>query len=217
MGKVFAAIGVSVDGYVAGPNQSLEHPLGEGGEHIHDWMLKTKFWHEMPWVGDDGGETGPSDTVLREASANIGAYIMGRNMFGGGTGPWPEPAWNGWWGDNPPYHTPVFVLTHHAREPLVMQGGTTFFFVSEGIESALKQAKDAAGDRDIRVAGGAATVRQYLNAGAVDELMLHVAPILLGRGARLLEGVDPGRIALRIAETVAAPDVTHLRYEVTKK
>jgi dihydrofolate reductase len=164
----------------------------------------------------EGGETGPSDDVMRETQTNLGATIMGRNMFGGGPGPWPDRAWNGWWGDNPPYHTPVFVLTHYAREPLVMQGGTVFNFVTDGIESALEQARQAAGDRDVRIGGGANVVDQYLAAGLIDELELHIVPMLLGDGERLFKDLRGGRPALQVIRTVGTPEVTHVKYRVVR-
>jgi dihydrofolate reductase len=182
MTKLRLNITMSLDGYVAGPNQSVEHPLGEGGEKLHDWLFKLKTFRAIH--GDtDGGETGTNDDVLREAFENIGATIMGRNMFGGGHGSWGKDPWKGWWGDNPPYHHPVFVLTHFAREPLPMQGGTTFFFVTDGIKSALKQARRAANGKDVALGGGANIAQQYLASGLIDELEIHVVPILLGGGA----------------------------------
>jgi dihydrofolate reductase len=164
----------------------------------------------------EGGETGPSDDVMRETFENVGATVMGRNMFGGGHGPWPEEAWNGWWGDNPPYHTPVFVLTHYAREPLEMEGGTVFHFVTDGIESALRQAREAAGDADVRIGGGANAVNQYLAAGLIDELELHLVPMLLGDGARLFAGMGPDSPRFELVRTVAGADATHLKYRVVK-
>jgi dihydrofolate reductase len=215
MGKLRLQVTMSLDGYVAGPNQSVDKPLGEGGEHIHDWVIKLKSWRERH--GLDGGESGESDEVLKESIANVGATIMGRNMFGGGPGPWDEKEpWNGWWGENPPFHTPVFVLTHYAREPLVMEGGTTFYFVTEGIESALERARAAAGDKDVAIGGGANVVNQYLAAGLVDEMELHIAPVLLGSGSRLFEGLAGAAPRLELVRTVAAPDVTHLKYRLVK-
>ena len=205
---------MSIDGYVAGPNQSLEIPLGEGGEALHNWMFETKTWHEMQ--GETGGARGINDDVLRENHANIGTAIMGRNMFGGGPGPW-ETSWHGWWGENPPYHHPVFVLTHYPREPLVMQGGTTFFFVTDGIASALRQAKKAAGAKDIAVIGGAKALQQYLAAGLLDEIEIHVVPLLLRGGERLLDNLDGSNVQLEPARTVAGPGVTHLKYRVVKQ
>src|SRR5438067_410214 len=188
MSKLRFRISMSLDGFVAGPDQSLKDPLGKGGERLHAWAFPTKAFRAMQ--GLDGGKVNPSNTVLEESWVNIGATIMGRNMFGGGPGPWnTEEPWKGWWGPNPPYHHPTFVLTHHAREPLPMEGGTTFHFVTGGIEAALAHARQAAGDGDIAIAGGASTINQFLAAGLLDELYLHVVPIVLGAGERLLEGV----------------------------
>ncbi|HXQ29497.1 MAG TPA: dihydrofolate reductase family protein [Gemmatimonadales bacterium] len=182
------ALSISIDGFGAGPNQDLEHPLGVGGPALFDWVFNTHTWRRMH--GGDGGETGPDDYVAARAFDGIGAWILGRNMFGPIRGPWPDDGWKGWWGDEPPYHVPVFVLTHHARAPLPMAGGTEFRFVTEGIDEALTQAKDAAGGRDVRLGGGVATIRQYLRAGLVDELQLTIAPVLLGTGEHLLGGID---------------------------
>lgn len=211
MTKVRFVITMSVDGYVAGPNQSPEQGLGEGGEQLHEWVVGLKFFREMH--GEDGGETGVNDDMIRQDFENIGAHIMGRNMFGGGSGEW-DPEWKGWWGDNPPYHHDVFVLTHHPREPLPMEGGTTFYFVTDGIESALKQAKASAGGMDVLVAGGAETAQQYLAAGLVDEVTLHVVPVLLGSGARLLDNL--GSAKLEQVRSVEGPGVTHIKYRVVK-
>ena len=202
-------ISVSLDGFVAGPNQSIEHPLGEGGERLHDWALKTAAWRESH--GYEDGEHGPDSDVIAAAVAGIGAYVMGRRMFGGGEGPWDE-TWKGWWGDEPPFHVPVFVLTHHARAPLEMQGGTTFHFVTDGIEAALEQARAAAGTGDVMVAGGASAIRQYLAAGLLEELQLHIVPVLLGGGERLLDAA--GRPRLEPTEVVGSPAVTHITYRV---
>lgn len=215
MTKLKFNITITLDGYVAGPNQSVEHPLGEGAEHLHDWALETRAFHEMH--GNEGGEkSGINDDVVREMFANVGATIMGRNMFGGGPGPWPEEPWNGWWGDNPPYHMPVFVLTNHPREPLEMLGGTTFTFVTDGIESALKQAREAAGGRDVLIAGGANVVQQYLAAGLIDEIDLHVVPLIIGAGARLFDNLNGTDIKLEPIRSIEAPGVTHLKYRVVK-
>ena len=189
MSKVRVHISTSLDGYVAGPNQSQEEPLGEGGESLHDWLVALKAWREAP--GMEGGEENVSTAVVAEAYANVGAEIMGRGKFGPATrGPWGDDPWQGWWGDDPPFHKPVFVLTHHEREPLTLSD-TTFTFVTDGIESALERAREAAGDKDVFIGGGADVINQYLAAGLVDELELHVAPILLGGGARLFDGVGP--------------------------
>ena len=205
-------ITITLDGYVAGPNQSVENPLGEGADAIHDWALKTRTFAEMH--GREGGEAGTNDDVLRESFENIGATLMGRNMFGGGPGPWGEDPWRGWWGDNPPFHTPVFVLTHHEREPLEMQGGTTFHFVTDGIESALEQATEAAGGKDVHIGGGAQTAQQYLRTGLIDEMELHLVPQLLGAGERLFDNLDGADIRLDQIRVIETVEVTHLKYRV---
>lgn len=201
---------MSLDGFVAGPNQSVQDPLGTGGEQLHEWVFPLEAWrrpHGLP-----GGEVNESTAVVVEELANIGATIMGRNMFGGGPGPWsPTDPWNGWWGRNPPFHHPVFVLTHHARAPLVLDGGTSFTFVTDGIESALEQARQAANGKDVALAGGADVAQQYLNAGVVDEMQIHLAPVLLGAGERLFDTVA-GLHGLVLAKTVAAPNVVHLKF-----
>jgi dihydrofolate reductase len=202
---------MSVDGFVAGPNQSIDNPLGEGGMRLHEWALRTASWRGQH--GLEGGERTADDEVIDEVVHGVGAYIMGRKMFGGGGGPWDE-TWRGWWGADPPYHTPVFVLTHHLREPLRMQGGTTFTFVTGGIELALDQARAAAGDQDIAIAGGASTVSQYLAAGLLDELYLHIVPVVLGAGERLFDGAgDP---VLEPVKVVGSPSVTHVKYRVIR-
>ena len=211
MGKLRAHISVSADGYVAGPNQTVEEPLGEGGESLHEWVIALKAWREPH--GRGGGEVNASSVVLEEAQSNVGAEIMGRGKFGGGPGPWGDDPWPGWWGEDPPFHMPVFVVTHHEREPLTLSD-TTFTFVTDGIASALEQARDAAGDKDVMVGGGADVINQYLAAGLVDELELHVAPVLLGGGARLFEGVGP-KVSLEQIRAVDAPGVTHLKYRVS--
>ena len=215
MSKLRCSISTSLDGFVAGPNQSAENPLGEGGPLLHDWAYPTKTF--LALHGDSGqGETGINDDVLREGFENLGATIMGRNMFGPVRGPWGNDPWKGWWGDTPPFHHPVFVLTHHARESLVMQGGTTFHFVTDGIESALAQARTAAGGKDVTLGGGASIIQQYLAAGLLDELELHLVPILLGRGSRLLDHLDALKLKLEPVRTLAGPGVTHLKYRVVK-
>jgi dihydrofolate reductase len=205
-------ISMSIDGFVAGPRQSVENPLGEGGEGLHEWVVPLAVWrssHGLP-----GGETNASSAVVEGMLANVGATIMGRNMFGGHPGPWDaERPWRGWWGDDPPFHHPVFVLTHHAREPLAMKGGTTFHFVTEGIEAALEQARRAAAGRDVSFAGGAAAARQYLNAGLVDEMTISLVPVLLGAGERLFEGTGADLHGLELVRAVPAPGVVHLRFE----
>ena len=205
---------MTLDGYVAGPNPSLDKPFGEGAEHLNDWMFALRSAREM-W-GEEGGETGASDDVFRERLGNLGAVVMGRNMFGGGPGPWGAEPWNGWWGENPPYHTPVFVLTHFAREPQVMEGGTTFYFVTDGIESAIRQAKAAAGTRDVVIGGGANVIQQALRAGLVDELELHLVPLLLGAGERLLDNLGSGGAGLEQVRSVVGTGVTHLKYRVVR-
>lgn len=212
MSKLRFQISISLDGYVAGPSQSEENPLGEGGEQLHEWVVKLAAWREPH--GKEGGEVNASTPLYEEATANVGAVIMGRNMFGGGPGPWGEDPWQGWWGDDPPFHVPVFVVTHHEREPLKKQGGTTFTFVTDGIESALAQAREAAGEKDVGLGGGADVARQYLAAGLIDELQLNVVPVLLGDGARLFEGGAGAGLELEQLPTVDTPDVTHLRYRV---
>ena len=213
MGKFRFQLAVSLDGFVAGPKQSEQNPLGIGGMDLHDWVVKLEVWRRQH--GLEGGEVNASTPVVEEVQSNIGAGVMGRNMFGGGPGPWSEEhPWNGWWGDNPPFHTPVFVLTHHPREPLEMEGGTTFTFVTDGIEAALEQAKQAAGGRDVLLGGGANVVQQYLAAGLIDEFDLHIVPILLVEGERLLENI--GHRDLVQVRAVEGPGVTHIKYRVGK-
>ncbi|MFF5172566.1 dihydrofolate reductase family protein [Micromonospora sp. NPDC000089] len=209
MKQITAQISVSLDGYAAAPGQSREHPLGRGGLRLHEWLFATDSWGSRH--GETGGERNVDAEVVAELTAGIGAYVMGRRMFGGGEGDW-DPEWIGWWGEDPPWHTPVFVLTHHPREPLVMKGGTTFHFVTDGLDAALDAARQAAGDADVAVAGGASAVRQCLAAGRLDSLWLHVVPIVLGGGTPLFD--DELDVALRPVKVVAAPTVTHIRYEV---
>jgi dihydrofolate reductase len=211
MSSVKCHIAISLDGFVAGPNQSFENPIGEGGMRLHEWIFVTASWREQHAL--DGGERNADSDVIDEVVEGIGAYIMGRNMFGGGPGAWDEE-WKGWWGEDPPFQTPVYVLTHHPREPLPMQGGTTFTFVTDGIESALDQARAAAGDQDVAIAGGGSAVRQYLAAGLLDELYLHIVPVILGAGERLLDGV--GDLTLEPVEVVASPAVTHVKYKIVR-
>jgi dihydrofolate reductase len=213
MSKVRVHISVSADGYVAGPNQSEEHPLGEGGESLHDWVVPLRAFREPH--GREGGEVTASTPVLEEAMANVGAEIMGRGKFGGGPGPWGDDPWMGWWGEDPPFHMPVFVVTHHEREPLMLSD-TTFHFVTNGIESALEQAREAAGGKDVTIGGGAAVINQYLAAGLVDEIELNLAPLVLGGGARLFEDVGPD-LGLEQLRVVEAPGVTHLKYRVAPR
>ena len=207
--KLRLRISVSLDGFVAGPNQSLQEPLGTGGERLHEWVIALQSWREAH--GREGGVVNESTPVVERELANIGATIMGRNMFGGGPGPWSKTdPWNGWWGRKPPFHHPVFVLTHHGREPLMMEGGTSFTFVTDGIESALDQARRAANGKDVALAGGARMAQQYLNAGLVDEMQLHLVPTLLGGGERLFEQVRDLH-GLALVDTVATRDVVHLK------
>jgi dihydrofolate reductase len=201
---------MSVDGFVAGPAQDSDNPLGVGGMRLHEWVFPLAAWRQRQ--GFTGGEVNESSPVIEASMANIGATVMGRNMFGGGTGPWGEDPWSGWWGQNPPYHHPVFVLTHHPREPLVCEGGTTFTFVTGGIDSALDQARQAAGRQDVSLAGGAQAARQYLDADLVDEIRLNVVPIFLGEGEPLFEDLGLSNPRLSHVETIAAPGVTHLRF-----
>jgi len=213
MTKVRANTTISLDGYVAGPNQSEENPLGEGGEQLHEWMFALKSWRESH--GEEGGEVNASTEAVEQMHADVGAFVMGRNMFGPIRGEWPDDSWKGWWGEDPPYHAPVFVLTHHPREPIEMEGGTTFHFVTEGIQSALEQAREAAGDQDVLIAGGASAIRQCLAAGLLDELHLHLAPRILGGGERLLEDLTSD-IKLEQLRAVEAPGVAHLYYRVVR-
>jgi len=213
MSKLRFEISVSADGYVAGPNQSEEHPLGEGGEQLHEWTTKLKAWREQH--GHEGGEVNASSEIAERAMENVGAVIMGRKMFGGGPGPWGEDPWTGWWGDDPPFHVPVFVLTHHEREPVSMEGGTTYHFVTNGIEAALEQAREAAGGQGVKLAGGAAAAQQYLAAGLVDEIQLNVAPVLLGDGERLFANVGAD-LELAQEQVVHSPEVLHVRYGVSR-
>ena len=211
MSKLRFTISMSLDGFVAGPAQSVENPIGIGGMALHEWVFPLAVWRDPHGLED--GEVNESTAVVEERLADIGATVMGRNMFGGGAGPWGDEPWNGWWGDDPPFHHPVFVLTHHAREPLVCEGGTTFTFVGDGIESALERARAAAAGKDISLAGGAEAAREYLAADLVDTMEISLVPIFLGAGERLFEGLGPGRPALTHIRTVAAPGVTHLSFE----
>ena len=201
------AFSVSLDGYGAGPNQSVENPLGEGGESLHEWIFPTRTFRTL--YGDGRGETGPDEDFARRAMENLGAWIMGRNMFGPVRGDWPDETWKGWWGDNPPYHCDVFVLTHHARAPLAMEGGTTFHFVTDGIRAALERARASANGKDIRIGGGAGTIREYLRAGLIDEMHLAVSPVLLGSGEPLLEGIDLPSLGFTVTERVGTARATH--------
>jgi dihydrofolate reductase len=204
-------ITMSLDGYVAGPRQSVDNPLGEGGGELHTWAFAVRTFRERH--GMEGGTRGLNDQVAAETLQNIGATIMGRHMFGGGDGPWPDnPPWNGWWGDNPPFHTPVFVLTHHARKPLEMEGGTTFYFVTDGIHAALDQARRAAHGKDVALGGGANVAQQYLKAGLIDEMEIHVVPLLLGGGARLFENTGGRQTEYDCVRVVNCPSVGHYKY-----
>jgi dihydrofolate reductase len=213
MSNLRCHIAVSLDGFVAGPNQSEENPLGEGGEQLHEWMIPLAAWRESH--GGQAGEVNESTPIFEESRENIGAGVMGRNMFGpvrGGA--WGDEQWTGWWGENPPYHYPVFILTHYLRDPVEMEGGTTFHFVTEGIASALEQARQAAGGKDIMLWGGDNVAQQYLAAGLLDELELHVVPVLLGDGARLFDNLGDAKVRLAQVRAVEAPGVTHLKYRV---
>ncbi|WP_457393473.1 dihydrofolate reductase family protein [Roseateles sp. P5_E1] len=209
MSKVrVAAFSISIDGFAAGPCQSLEAPLGAGGEQLHEWMFPTRTFKQM--VGSEGGSTGVDDRFAVRSFEGVGAWILGRNMFGPVRGPWPDETWKGWWGANPPYHVPVFVLTHHARPPLQMEGGTTFHFVTDGIEAALRQAKHAAAGKDVRIGGGAQTIRQYLQAGLIDEMHLAISPVLLGSGESLLGGLDMPALGWRVTECESSGQAMHV-------
>jgi dihydrofolate reductase len=199
---------ISLDGYGAGPDQSLDNPLGVGGAALHKWAFATRTFRRM--FGQEGGTTDLDDAFAVRGFANIGAWILGRNMFGPVRGPWPDESWKGWWGDSPPYHTPVFVLTHHPRPPIVMDGGTIFHFVTDGIHTALARATEAAGARDVRLGGGVATIRQYLRAGLIDELHLAISPVLLGSGEALLAGIDLAKLGYRVSEHVPTEAATHV-------
>ena len=202
---------ISIDGYGAGPKQSLENPLGVGGHELHQWMLPTATFQKM--TGKSGGTTGPDDEFVARGIENLGAWIMGRNMFGPVRGPWPDDSWRGWWGETPPYHTPVYVLTHHPRDPIVMKGGTTFHFVTEGIHAALDRAREAANGADVRVGGGVSVIRQYLQAGLIDEIHLAVSPVLLGSGEHLLTGLDTLALGFRVVKHAVTPQALHVDLE----
>jgi dihydrofolate reductase len=211
MSKLRFNISMSLDGFVAGPDPSEQDPLGKRGEELHEWVLPLAAWREPH--GKEGGEVNASTPVVEGWSENVGAIIMGRNMFGGGPGPWGEPPWQGWWGDEPPFNAPVFVLTHHARDPLELKG-TTFHFVTGGIESALEQARDAAGGKDVSIAGGANVAQQYLAAGLVDEMEIAIVPIMLGGGTRLFQSLGGAELELSQVQAIEAPGVVHLKYRV---
>jgi dihydrofolate reductase len=216
MGRLTFEISMSLDGFVAGPNQTLEEPLGKGGEQLHQWIFGLKSWRESH--GKSGGESNVDSELVEQSIRNAGAELMGRRMFSGGAGPWEDdPNADAWWGDDPPFGHPVFVLTHHPREPESKQGGTTFTFVTEGIEAALEQARAAAGDKDVKIAGGADVAQQYLNAGLLEEVQIHLVPELLGGGVRLFDNLDASRVKLETARVIESPaGVTHLLYRVVK-
>jgi dihydrofolate reductase len=205
---------MSLDGFVAGPDQGPKHPLGVRGELLHVWMRELAVWREQ--AGLPGGVTNASTKVLLEEDVEVGALIMGRNMFGGGPGPWRTPAWNGWWGEDPPFHLPVFVLTHHRREPLVCKGGTTFHFVTGGIAAARRLAEAAAKGKDVCISGGAGAAKQYIGAGLVDEIQIHLVPVFLGEGVRLFDSALLSKVSLRQVRAVEAPGVAHLTYRVRR-
>src|SRR5689334_17710664 len=206
-----ATFSISIDGFGAGPNQNMEEPLGEGGERLHDWLFSTRTFKTM--YGDGQGETGVDDDFVAAGMNGLGAWILGRNMVGPVRGPWPDDSWKGWWGDEPSYHVPTFVLTHYAREPIEMKGGTTFYFVTDGIESALEKARAAAGDKDIRIGGGPSTIRQYLASRLIDEMHLVLRPILLGRGEPLFEGLDLRALGYKVTDSVQGERGLHLIIE----
>lgn len=209
MGRVRAAgFSLSLDGFGAGPEQSLQDPLGKGGRDLHRWFVGTRTFRAM--IGQEGGSDGPDEHFAHRSMDGFGAFILGRNMFGPGRGPWPQDDWKGWWGDNPPYHAPTFILTHHPRDPIVMEGGTTFHFVTDGIQAALERACDAAGEKDVKIGGGVSTLRQYLQARLIDELHLAVSPVLLGRGEALFAGLDLPALGYRVIETHATELATHV-------
>jgi dihydrofolate reductase len=210
------AFGISLDGYGAGPDQALDHPMGVGGMALHEWVLGTKTFQKMhadfaaSLIGDKVGRGGVDDDFAARGFENLGAWIMGRNMFGPSRGPWPDDSWKGWWGENPPYHVPVFVLTHHARAPLTMEGGTTFHFVTDGIHAALNRAREAAQGKDVRLGGGVATIREYLAAGLIDELHIVISPVLLGRGEHLLASIDTASLGYKCTEHASSDHATHV-------
>jgi dihydrofolate reductase len=210
------AFGISIDGYGAGPDQALDEPMGVGGMALHQWVLGTRTFRRIhgefagPLIGDEAGAEGLDDDFAARGFENVGAWILGRNMFGPMRGPWSDDSWRGWWGSNPPYHVPVFVLTHHARAPATMEGGTTFHFVTDGIHAALKRATEAARGKDVRLGGGVATIRQYLAAGLIDELHLAISPVLLGRGEHLLAGIDTASLGYKCTEHASTSQATHV-------
>ena len=209
MGKVrVAGFSLSVDGFGAGPEQTLADPLGKGGRELHQWMFGTRMFHDM--IGKPGGETGIDNDFAQRSMAGFGAFILGRNMFGPIRGEWPDNEWKGWWGDDPPYHAPTYILTHHPRESIVMEGGTTFHFVTDGIDSALRQARAVAGDLDVKIGGGISTVRQYLQAGAIDELHYAISPVMLGQGEAMFTGIDLPSMGYKVIERAASSNAMHV-------
>ncbi|MGH3023187.1 MAG: dihydrofolate reductase family protein [Gaiellaceae bacterium] len=214
MTQVKFDISTSLDGYIAGPDPDLEQPLGAGGEQLHDWAVKLAVWREQHRL--EGGEVNADTEIMAESIDGIGAYVMGRGMFGGGQGSWGDEPWSGWWGEEPPFHAPVFVVTHHARAPLPREGGTTFHFVTESVEAAVAQAQQAAGEGDVLLAGGASVIQQALRAGLVDEFQLHVAPVLLGGGTPLFAGLGPDDVQVETVRVVESPSVAHLKYRVVR-
>jgi len=203
-----AAFSISIDGFGAGPRQDLNNPLGVRGLDLHTWFFDTEVFKKIH--GQDGGTRGIDNEIAAQSFENVGAWIIGRNMFGPVRGPWQDDSWKGWWGDNPPYHTPVFVLTHHARSPLAMEGGTTFYFVTDGPESVLRQAKEAANGKDVRIGGGVSVIRQYLTAGRIDEMHVAISPVFLGEGEHLFQGIDLAKLGFTVLKTVAGEHATHL-------
>ncbi|HZI92592.1 MAG TPA: dihydrofolate reductase family protein [Thermoleophilaceae bacterium] len=214
MAKLKFDISMSLDGFIAGPDPGSDQPLGVGGDRLHKWVYGLKSWRESH--GEEGGATGADADIVEESLRNVGAAVMGRQMFGGGDGPWGDDPWEGWWGDDPPFHMPVFVLTHHPREVLTKQGGTTFTFVTDGIEAALEQAQAAAEGKDVAISGGANVAQQYLKAGLLDEFQVHVSPVLLGAGTRLFDDLGSRPPELEVTRVVESPAVTHLTYRVVK-
>lgn len=204
---------ISIDGFGAGPDQSLENPLGVGGAGLHQWFYPTVIFRKM--IGESDGSTGPDNDLAARGIEDVGAWILGRNMFSPSRGAWPDDGWKGWWGDNPPYHTPVFVLTHYGRDPIEMEGGTTFYFVTDGVHAALDRAREAAGDVDVRIGGGVDVIRQYLQAGLIDEIHLAVSPVLLGSGEHLLGGIDVTSLGYKVREHVGTPAAMHVILEKT--
>jgi dihydrofolate reductase len=216
MGKSKAQISVSLDGFMAGPNQSEENPLGEGGEGLHEWVFKLAAWRDPHDMDGGEGDENPSNAVIEAAQAGTGAVVMGRNMFGPVRGEWGGEDWRGWWGEEPPFHTPVFVLTHHPRDSFEMEGGTSFHFVTDGIESAMAQAREAAGAKDVSIGGGASTLQQAIAARELDELLVHQVPILLGGGERLFDGLPAGAPSFELADVVRGPEALHLTYAISR-